>query len=177
MKISLNTISPKRKPYFKIFQYLFLFSIVAFFTSIVLTDNKTVFLSFGAIAFISGAFITFLQEHNISGRILLSKDLIVIDDFSKKEKTYNINSLKKITIIYCEYEGGNYPNSNSIGLTKGLNNYIIIEKTNASNEKIEVLLQKNNIPKINQITNEWREKSIDVILTNEWGKNVKKFTC
>lgn len=85
-----------------------------------------------------------------------------------------IKSLDNIKILYCEYAGGHYPfNPKSIGFTKGLNNHIILKKE-GSFETYEVLLKKSDLTRINQLVNDWRKKSVEVILTNKWGKNVKQ---
>lgn len=172
---SLIIVNPTRIFSFRVFQYIFFISIIVFFITLILTDYKLVYITLGAVSFISGIFVSYLREHNIKGFIKIDINQIVIKESFKKEKVYNISSLNKIIIIYREYKDAPFLfNPQSIGLKKGLNNYIKIYSKKDC-QCFEVLLQKNDLVKINKIANLWRKQGVNIILINKWGKEVNQF--
>lgn len=176
MNISFNIIASRRKIYFIFLRYLFLVSIIIALINIPL-ENKSIYLIFTAIGFVSGLIVTYSKGYHIIGEFMVYNDNIKLIMYSNnQEKTYNLNQINRITIYYDGYK--NEPegifNPRSIELKKGINNYIVIEENNNS-ETLEILLTRNDLHKIDQFITECENKGLDTTLI-EWGKKVKKFT-
>jgi hypothetical protein len=171
MDIKLNIIDKKRQLSYILSFYTFFIAIIALFVGVLFLESKVVLLIISIVMIISGLFMTYTKEYNLIGYINLSEDQITISNHSSQNEIYEINSLTKIIILYREVSGRRYSlNPKSISLTKGTNNYMILEK-NKMSKIFEFLLNEDDLPRISKIIDIWRQnKSINIELTNKWGR-------